>query len=706
MTNNNRRKIGLQNFRVFKNYQEFEIAPITILTGTNSSGKRSFVKAVRLLQENFRNPSEFYDEYENLNFQLPDIHLGGFNKVFNYYASDPKVLLFNLSFDNKDWETLDVQLRYSKKEKSRFNDAQLEVFLLTFQNKDKKEVILSLDRRKFESNDNGKTLIYWGGGIILEFWFKKFEELKEKGLFQEKAILLYRHLTDLRGKYKENYKDYIKGDYKVFYDTLIGMGISPVEPNFDKRDTEPPYFIEDMDFQLFYINSNERVKFNGNAQKIYKHISKYGTLIAFPLFLRPEWRLNFNKDFSVVENVYSREKEIDKSDFNFEVFNAINSLLKKREVTNIFEAFNLFKTSGEDAIMEVLDLELSFHRRIRGTKDITNTIYTSDEYGSMLSHFLMVFFDSQFRILKKDVSITTLEGLLFFDNDINVLNSSEKSTNEGGGIYWSGFSESYLLVVEIIQNTLKEALKSLGNLKEIEFINSERIVNRRVFLDSEKSEFNTLINQYLHIEFEKKEKLGGFTFDIPITFEDRKSFINKWLTEFDIAQGFSIDRDEDGIGSSAYLMINDKKVLLADVGFGINKLFPVILKMAISPKNSTIFIEEPESNLHPGMQSKLADLLVDAHQTFNHYFVLETHSEYLIRKLQFLVANEKSTAKAEDINIYYLFHPDRVPEGRKQVEKLEIRIDGGLSADFGPGFIDEAINWKFELMRMKQAQKN
>jgi AAA15 family ATPase/GTPase len=38
--------ISIDNFRVFKEKTEFEFAPITILTGTNSSGKSSLVDAL------------------------------------------------------------------------------------------------------------------------------------------------------------------------------------------------------------------------------------------------------------------------------------------------------------------------------------------------------------------------------------------------------------------------------------------------------------------------------------------------------------------------------------------------------------------------------------------------------------------------------------------------------------------------------------
>ena len=46
------KKISLNNFRVFKDKTDFELAPITILTGANNSGKSSVLKALLLWESN------------------------------------------------------------------------------------------------------------------------------------------------------------------------------------------------------------------------------------------------------------------------------------------------------------------------------------------------------------------------------------------------------------------------------------------------------------------------------------------------------------------------------------------------------------------------------------------------------------------------------------------------------------------------------
>ena len=44
--------IGIENFRVFDKMTTFDLAPITLLTGANNTGKSSLLKILKLLQEN------------------------------------------------------------------------------------------------------------------------------------------------------------------------------------------------------------------------------------------------------------------------------------------------------------------------------------------------------------------------------------------------------------------------------------------------------------------------------------------------------------------------------------------------------------------------------------------------------------------------------------------------------------------------------
>jgi hypothetical protein len=105
---------------------------------------------------------------------------------------------------------------------------------------------------------------------------------------------------------------------------------------------------------------------------------------------------------------------------------------------------------------------------------------------------------------------------------------------------------------------------------------------------------------------------------------------------------------------------------------------------------------------------KLADLFEDLSFPDDGQVIVETHSEYLIRRLQYLVAKDESRRKQhkptgseshflergsaaerlrERVVIYYL-GPD--PEADDYVRRIEITESGQLSQLLGSGFLDEA----------------
>lgn len=110
-----------------------------------------------------------------------------------------------------------------------------------------------------------------------------------------------------------------------------------------------------------------------------------------------------------------------------------------------------------------------------------------------------------------------------------------------------------------------------------------------------------------------------------------------------------------------------------------------------------VVIEEPEENLHPALQSKLADLFMEVSKLGVNVLV-ETHSEYLIRRSQVLVAEAKYKDEQElsqkcPFKVYYL------PEtGTGKPYEMEYHIDGTFNEQFGKGFYDEASSLSLQVL--------
>lgn len=190
------------------------------------------------------------------------------------------------------------------------------------------------------------------------------------------------------------------------------------------------------------------------------------------------------------------------------------------------------------------------------------------------------------------------------------------------------------------------------------------------------------------------------------TGEVEEEFIRKWLKAF----GLGTDYDIHSIGGEAYILqimnMSGKMVYLADLGMGSNQLVILILRLAIiihryrmlgnKPYRPTVIIEEPEQNMHPNYQTKLADLFYEVHKEYGFNFIVETHSEYLVRRSQVIVSQlkYKSLKKLKEENPFkvYYFPSDGQPY------EMRYRTDGNFSNDFGKGFYDEANNLLFEII--------
>ena len=170
--------------------------------------------------------------------------------------------------------------------------------------------------------------------------------------------------------------------------------------------------------------------------------------------------------------------------------------------------------------------------------------------------------------------------------------------------------------------------------------------------------------------------------------------INTWLETFDVPYQLALARAKPefevvGIAPGTYSLFlvdtDDAEVIvsLADVGFGMSQILPILLQGLIS-KGDVITVEQPEIHLHPRLQAEFGSFLADCiQQPDPNQFIVETHSEHLVLRLQRLI--RKGELDASDVSVIYV---DRDTDGAKAIP-LRIDDEGDFIDDWPGGFFPE-----------------
>ena len=183
---------------------------------------------------------------------------------------------------------------------------------------------------------------------------------------------------------------------------------------------------------------------------------------------------------------------------------------------------------------------------------------------------------------------------------------------------------------------------------------------------------------------------GGSLPDILFRNSELVEDTNKWLKRL----GIDYELEVKSIGTHSddfqVRLIDTRRsdrvsVALADVGYGISQLLPFIVQSLVSEKQ-IISIEQPEVHVHPRLQADLGDLLAEAiKEPRQNRFIIETHSEHLILRLQRLIRNK--LLEPEDVSVIYV---SRKLGGAKAL-RLHLDEDGDFIDDWPDGFFPERL---------------
>lgn len=136
---------------------------------------------------------------------------------------------------------------------------------------------------------------------------------------------------------------------------------------------------------------------------------------------------------------------------------------------------------------------------------------------------------------------------------------------------------------------------------------------------------------------------------------DIRNDVNEWLKRFNLQ--VNVGPVKEYI-HQILVSQNSLNLDITDVGFGVSQILPVIIQGFLSKPQSITLIEQPEIHLHPKMQADLADLFIDisikkdkrSNDVINKYLIIETHSEYLLKRLRRRISEKK--INADNVAIY------------------------------------------------------
>ncbi|MEP0858721.1 AAA family ATPase [Trichocoleus sp. DQ-U1] len=138
-------------------------------------------------------------------------------------------------------------------------------------------------------------------------------------------------------------------------------------------------------------------------------------------------------------------------------------------------------------------------------------------------------------------------------------------------------------------------------------------------------------------------------------------------------------------------------VSIADVGFGISQVLPVLVALLVAEPGRLVYLEQPEIHLHPRAQAALAEVLADAAKR-GVRVVLETHSALLLLAVQSLVA--EGNLSPDLVKLHWFI---RGEDGMTKVSSTDLD-DAGAFGDWPEDFGDVSLQLENRYLNAAEAR--
>lgn len=705
-------KYTIKNFRVFdEEGVTVDIKPITILTGCNNSGKSSIVKSMVLLDTIV---SEIHADYRD----GKKIHIGKYKLDFSTKKTSSLGNFKRIIHDGSNESSVEFHYRVF----SRLLDEYIVV-----------KFTIAIDEYSLKS--------------LKEGYIARIDVCMDN----DNVIFSVRDFDYGPRRHSKRPKYSLKSLRDNFYRFIIGQYLVESYRDYEvcceqysyANDKNLPYHGMDkgeLEQERLWLEELERAYRNKYGDEALKNIITWRNDISANSFKDSFGSSTFigkylQGDFDVIaksiqfgtffySSIYEKLYNVSKESFRNEIMALVHGKsldleleISLEKVISDFESseFETFANYFESKESELLSIPC----RLIGDESLWKGTNKSMRFvtNPLCGYILRDVFDLED---ENDTQEKIDFGLIYavimnldsyYSIDGDKYYKKTQTANDSQPVYSHPVFEMFLDYVNyVVEDAICKLLPH-----DLSYVSTSVVNVKRIYPLDADDYFTLMLRQYLEAKRVQKRLPCDFDHFYP------GDFINYWVRKLNIGYSIAIPEDEEGLGTIVrlYKDKDDKKgTLLAELGYGISQLFVILMRIETAimrpfthferifdeelymgddtdnhkfkhiPFEYTIAIEEPEVHLHPKLQSMLAEIIVDAYTKHNIHFIIETHSEYIIRKLQLLVANK--SLPNSDISILYVYDNDYKPGYEPQVKKIGIRKDGMLNGNFGEGFFDEA----------------